>query len=78
MNAHANNRSLKDIVDELIIVRKGTIALFKSFTKEMLMRQGYNLHSKSNFCVLSLAYVIQGHQRWHIKVLEERYYGLIL
>jgi hypothetical protein len=78
LNAHANSRSLNDIVEELILVRKSTIALFKSFTNDMLLTEGYNLHSKSNFSVLSMAYVIQGHQRWHMKVLEEKYYGLLL
>ena len=32
----ANERSLKEIAEELNIVRQGTIALFKSFTAKML------------------------------------------
>lgn len=75
-NAEANRRTIDDLYEELILVRKSIIAMYKSFTDEMLQRSGIGFNGKG-YCVLSLAFMIAGHQRWHFKVLEERYYGLV-
>jgi DinB superfamily len=75
-NAQANRRTIEDLVEELILVRKGYIAMFKSFTNEMLMSIGF-VYNGNEIQVLAMAFMIAGHQRWHFKVLEEKYYGLI-
>ncbi len=75
-NTTANNRTIEDLLEELILVRKGTIALFKSFNTEMLHQQGRGA-GKMRYCPLSLGFMLAGHQRWHFKVLEERYYPLL-
>jgi DinB superfamily len=75
-HTNANNRTINDLLDELILVRKGYIALYKSFTDEMLMRSGKGFNG-TEYCVLSMAFMIAGHQRWHIKVVEEKYYSLL-
>lgn len=75
-NANANGRSLSDIYEELLLVRKGTISMFKSFTPEMLMQSG-NGFNGMKYCVLSLGFMLAGHQRWHFRTLEEKYYGLL-
>jgi hypothetical protein len=76
-NALANRRTISDLYDELILVRKGTITMFRSFTKEMLHESG-NGFNGMKYCPLSLGFMIAGHQRWHFRVLEEKYYGLLV
>lgn len=75
-NTHANNRTVLDLVAELKLVRQGTIAMYKYFTPEMILKIG-NGFNGMKYGPLSLAFVIAGHQRWHIKVLEERYYPIL-
>lgn len=75
-NASPNRRNIEDLVEELILVRKSYIALYKSFTPEMLQKSGKS-YNGAQYCVLSMAFMIAGHQRWHMKVLEEFYYPLI-
>lgn len=74
-NALANRRSLTDLLEELILIRKATILLFRSFTPEMLHQVGRGFNGE--YCPLSLGFMLAGHQRWHFRVLEERYYPLI-
>jgi len=76
LNARANRRSIDDLYEELILVRKGTIAMFKSFDKDMLLQQGFGFNGVE-YSPLALGFMLAGHQRWHFKVLEERYYSLI-
>lgn len=74
-NSNANNRTIDDLLEELIAVRKAYILMYKSFTDEMLQTIG-NGYS-STYSVISMAFMIAGHQRWHFKVLEEKYFPLI-
>lgn len=75
-NADANRRTVEDLLEELLLVRKGYIALYKSFTPEMLQLSGKG-YNGMEYSVLSMAFMIAGHQRWHFRVLEERYYPLL-
>ncbi len=75
-NAQANKRTVEDLVAELILVRKGYIAMYKSFTAEMLISTGFGFNG-NKIEVLAMAFMIAGHQRWHMKVLEEKYYPLL-
>lgn len=75
-NALANRRTLTELYKELLLVRKGTIAMFRSFTPDMLHQSG-NGFNGMKYCPLSLGFMLAGHQRWHFRVLEERYYGLL-
>jgi DinB superfamily len=74
-NAHASNRELDAIIEEAITLRKSTIQLFQSFTNEMLLQIGISF--KGEYAVQALGFIIAGHQRWHFKILEERYYPLL-
>lgn len=67
----ANERSLCDIAKEYDLVRASTIALFKSFTKEMLNREG--TANNNPLTVLAIGYIIAGHEIHHINVLKEKY-----
>lgn len=75
-NAQANRRSVDELYEELLLIRRGTIAMFKSFTPEMLQQSG-NGFNGMKYCPLSLGFMLAGHQRWHFRVLEEKYYPLL-
>jgi len=67
----ANDRRLIDIYKEFNIVRQGTIALFNSFTPQMLERSG--TANGNTLTVLSIGYIIAGHETHHANVMDERY-----
>lgn len=71
-HANANQRPLEDLLEEMRISRRSFLALFQSFTPEMLQRTCMGF--KGEYSVLSMGFIIAGHQRWHMRVLEERYY----
>ncbi|RYU92880.1 DinB family protein [Emticicia agri] len=73
-NTNANQRTLEDLIDELKINRASFIAMYQSFTDEMLLRNG--LSFKGIYSVLAIGFIIAGHQRWHLNVIQERYSGL--
>ncbi len=75
-NAEANRRTLDDLMEELILIRKATIKLVESFTPAMLQQDGNGFNGMT-YSPLALGFMLAGHQRWHFKVLEERYYPLI-
>lgn len=76
-NADANRRTIEDLVTELILVRKNYLALYQSFSPEMLLKSGKG-YDGSEYSVLAMAFMIPGHQRWHFKVVEDRYFPLLL
>ena len=67
----ADSRSLKDLIEELILVRKSTIVLFKSFDKNVLDNLGNA--SGSNLSVRAAGFIIVGHEIHHMNVVKERY-----
>jgi hypothetical protein len=76
-NALANQRTINDLIEELILVRHSFLALYKSFTSEMLQKEGFGF-TGSTYSVLSMGFMIPGHQRWHFKVIEDKYLPLLL
>lgn len=73
-NTNANQRTLEDLIEELRINRASFIALYNSFTDEMILRTG--LSFKGTYSVLAIGFITVGHQRWHFNVIKERYEGL--
>ena len=69
--ANASKRSLQDLLTELLVVRQGTLTLFKSFTEEELLRKG--IASKNPMSVRALGFTIIGHQNHHQRIFQERY-----
>lgn len=74
-NTNANQRTLEDLIEELKINRASFIALYNSFTDEMLLRTG--LSFKGTYSVLAIGFITVGHQRWHINIIKDRYEGLV-
>lgn len=71
----ANRREISELVEELATSYQSASQLFRSFTPEMLnqMIPGF----KGLYPVASVGFVLPGHQRWHLRVLKERYYPLL-
>lgn len=70
-NSNCNSRSLNNILEELISVRKSTITLFNSFSDEVMLRGG--LANGGKHSVSACGFIICGHLTHHINVLRERY-----
>lgn len=70
-NDTANSRDFIDLIEEMQIVRKSTILLFKSFTDETLTRIG--TASDTKMSVRAIGYLFSGHQLHHLNVVKERY-----
>lgn len=75
-NARAENRSWESLLNEAIITRKATIALFESLSDEMLQLSGSGKNGLE-YSVLCIAFLIPCHQRWHFSVIKERYLPLL-
>jgi DinB superfamily len=74
-NTVANTRSFEDLIAELKMVHYSTRALFKSFTPEMLNRKGMGF--KGEYSVAAIGFTLPGHQRWHFKIIEDKYLSLL-
>jgi hypothetical protein len=53
------------------VLRKSTIQLYKSFSKEALLRTG--VASEEEISVRALGYLFSGHQAHHLNVVKEFY-----
>lgn len=69
--SNAKGRTICDIQKEFNLVRAATIAMFTSFSDEMLEREGTANGNK--LTVLAIGYIIGGHETHHINILYERY-----
>jgi hypothetical protein len=74
-NATAENRSLDDLAEELLLVRQTSIILYRHMTDEGLFRFG----TASNHPVTpnAIAFIIVGHVLHHQKIINERYLSAI-
>ena len=67
----AEARNLKDMLTEMAMVRQSSIMLFKSFTREDMVKKG--TASGFEVSVRALGFLISAHQNHHIKIFKERY-----
>ncbi len=67
----AGDRTLADLAAEWGDVRRATIALFRNLPAPAWQRRG--TAGDQPISVRALAYIIVGHVRHHLQVLEERY-----
>ena len=72
---NANRRTIGELIDELKTVRLSSGAMFGGFDDEMLMRTGMNW--KYEMSVLAMGFTIFGHQKHHLKIIEEKYLPLV-
>lgn len=69
--ANAHGRTILQLSNEMERLRATTLDMFESFTPDMLNRIG--MASNKLFSVLTMGYIIAGHETHHRKVLQERY-----
>lgn len=70
-NALANSRSIEDLLEEQLAVRKATISLFKNFNPKQFRQMG--MANGNNMSVGALGFVICGHEIHHHNIITERY-----
>lgn len=69
--AHADARPWTDLLAERAVVRQGTLHLFRSLSDEALVRSGQA--NGQAMSVRALGWCIAGHERHHLRILQERY-----
>ena len=69
--AAANDRPMHDLLEEYRAVRAASITLLRSFTDETLSRAG--TASDHPLTVCAAAYIIAGHELYHLRSLRENY-----
>ncbi len=67
------SRSIGDLIEEFIAVRRATLSLLRNLDEPAWMRRGVT--NKNEVTVRALAYMIAGHELHHRKILEEKYFG---
>ncbi|MEM6722155.1 MAG: DinB family protein [Bacteroidota bacterium] len=67
----ANERNSMEMLQEYNAIRQATITLFKGFADAMLERVG--VASDNEMSVRAVAYIVAGHEKHHINVINERY-----
>lgn len=72
---NANHRTIADLYDEYALVRRSSIALFKSFDQDMLLRSGISFNQ--TISALALGFVLVGHATHHVNIIQERYVPLL-
>ena len=70
-NSNFNHAPLSELTDELLLTRKANLIFFKNLTDEAWLRTG--TASENTVSVRALAYIMAGHIRHHLKILNERY-----
>lgn len=69
--AQVTNRRLQDMIEEFRLVRATTIALFRSFTDEDILRTG--TMSGGAVSVRALGFIISGHTYHHAQLFRQKY-----
>lgn len=66
-----DQRSLQSLSAEYDALRNANISMFSSFSNDQMLRKG--TANDTTVSVRALAFIIAGHEKHHIKILEERY-----
>lgn len=69
--SNASRRSLKEIKQEFIAVRNAGIALYNSFTREMLLNST-KVGGSETSC-RAIGFIVAGHTVHHIEIIKENY-----
>jgi hypothetical protein len=66
-----DRRALREIVDELLLVRESNLAFFRTVNAEAWARLG--VANGTPISVRALAFITAGHARHHLEILRSRY-----
>jgi DinB superfamily len=72
-NSHANERSFAELLGEFELLRKANVFFFKNLEPADWTRVG--MANNVEVSVRSLAWIMAGHIRHHIAILQERYFA---
>ena len=70
-NASFNSLSLASLLDEFEAVRRGNVALFRTFTPEIAARKG--TANSLSISVRAIVWITAGHAAHHMGILREKY-----
>jgi hypothetical protein len=70
-NSNANNRAFAELLEEFGLLRKANILLLKNLSDEASRRIG--TASEKQVSVRALVYIMAGHIKHHINILNQRY-----
>lgn len=70
-NSQANIRTLENLLDEYELTRRSNMAMFRSFTSDMM--NNYGMANGREMSLRGLIYVIAAHELHHMNILQERY-----
>lgn len=70
-NANFDKRGLQNLSTEYDAQRNANISLFNSFSEEQLLQKG--TANNATVSVRALVYIIAGHEKHHLNILEETY-----
>ena len=65
------HRTLADLIEDYIAVRRATVSLFRNLDEAAWSRRG--VANKNEITVRALAYIIAGHELHHRRIIEEKY-----
>lgn len=70
-NAKWFERTLKSLLEEMLLLRAADLLLIKSFDENDLQRRGFV--EDDEYTVNAILYVIAGHEKHHINYIKENY-----
>jgi hypothetical protein len=70
-NAHSNDRSFADLLDEFSLLRRANMIFVKNLTDDAWLRIGTANNVKIS--VRALVYIMAGHIEHHLQILKDRY-----
>jgi uncharacterized damage-inducible protein DinB len=73
--AECQRRDLRDLSEELSMVRAATVALYRSLDDKAWLCRGVT--NNYEVSVRALAYITAGHELHHRRILDERYFAAI-
>ncbi|MDR0136565.1 DinB family protein [Metabacillus idriensis] len=71
--ANFNREKMEDLLQNLFVVREGTLLLLKSLKEKDWLKRG--TANQVDVTVRAIACIIAGHELHHRKILKERYLG---
>jgi hypothetical protein len=67
-------RTLADLIEDYIAVRRATLSLLRNLDEAAWCRRG--IANKNEVSVRGLTYIIAGHELHHRRILEEKYFAV--
>lgn len=71
--SNVSHRTVPDLLQEWTWLRKANLKMFEGFNTEMLQRVG--MASGWPISVMTLGFVMVGHEKHHQQIFRERYFG---